>query len=78
MAAIKVVLGVTRGGGSALPKGAQLHHVLLLESLRGLGPKAEQLGCSWLCGERGGVKRGCSRSAPSPRPLSPRLGRGWS
>lgn len=40
---MRVVLGMTRGG---LPKGAQLHHVLLLESLWGFGPKAEQLGCS--------------------------------
>lgn len=39
-------------GCSALPKGAQLHHVVLLESLWGFGPKVEQLGCSWLCRER--------------------------
>lgn len=32
----------------ALPKGAQLHHVVLLESLWGLVPSAEQLRCSWL------------------------------
>lgn len=54
---MRAILGVPRGG-SALPKGAQLHHALLLELLRGLGPNAEQLGCSWLCvaGGRKGVK----------------------
>lgn len=57
-------------GSSALPKGAQLHHVLLLESLRGFGPKAEQLGCSWLCREREGVKSRCCQHPPSPHVLS--------
>lgn len=71
---MRVVLGMTRGG---LPKGAQLHHVLLLESLWGFGPKAEQLGCSWLCGEKEEVKSGCSRT-PSPCSFSLQLRRGWS
>lgn len=37
-------------GGQVLPKGAQLHHVVLLEPLWGFTPSAEQLGCSWLYG----------------------------
>jgi len=61
------------GDSSALPKGAQLHHVLLLESLWGFGPQSEQLGCSWLCGGGGGregVKSGCSRNPVSPLPAA--------
>lgn len=63
-------------GDSALPKGAQLHHVVLLESLWGFGPKAEQLRCSWLCREREreGVKSKCCQHppphVPSPGSLS--------
>lgn len=44
--------GFREWGELSLPKGAQLHHVVLLESLWGFGPKVEQLGCSWLCRER--------------------------
>lgn len=61
-------------GGSALPKGAQLHHALLLELLRGLGPNAEQLGCSWLCAGRKGVKR-AFQGPPHPHVTSRQ---GWA
>lgn len=50
-------------GGQVLPKGAQLHHVVLLEPLWGFTPSAEQLGCSWLYGG-GGTQSKWSEISP--------------